>query len=113
MTRAWPSFERLHHGPRRARFCVAARWGGLCAQRGNCVTVTLHFIFPGSKQNLIKAKVGARDQGKTHVDHFMAVAKYGEILCHYCEPIALLKKYVDSAKLDISQDKDVSGLIFK
>ena len=62
---------------------------------------------------MIKAKVGARDQGKTHVDHFMAVAKYGEILCHYCEPIALLKKYVDSAKLDISQDKDVSGLIFK
>jgi hypothetical protein len=80
---------------------------------GNGVTVTLHFIFPGSKQNLIKAKVGARDQGKTHVDQFMAVAKYGEILCHYCEPIALLKKYVDSAKLDISQDKDVSGLIFK
>ncbi|MDR4899346.1 LlaJI family restriction endonuclease [Yersinia kristensenii] len=76
--------------------------------------ITLHFIFPGihSEKNLVNVKVGERGQGSVAKSEFKTVEKYHEILCHYCDPLVLMKKYVRGSKLDISKDKDISGEIF-
>ena len=79
---------------------------------GENVTITLHFIFPGSEQNLSKVKVGERGQGKVSIEKYVAVEKYGEILCHYCDPVNLIRKYVNNKKLDIHDDSDITGQIF-
>lgn len=80
----------------------------------NDVKVTLHFIFPGipNEQHLVKAKIGERGQGSVVKSEFRVVDKYDEILCHYCDPLVLMAKYVRGRKLDISKGKDISGEIF-
>ncbi|MBE5179450.1 LlaJI family restriction endonuclease [Vibrio parahaemolyticus] len=79
---------------------------------GDDVTISLHFIFPGLEQNLTEAKVGERGQGKVSVEKFVSVEQYGEILCHYCDPVTLIRKYVNSKKLDIYDKADITGEIF-
>ncbi|MGQ8367366.1 LlaJI family restriction endonuclease [Glaciecola sp. 1036] len=76
------------------------------------VTVTLHFIFPGTEHNLLKAKVGVRGQRKIAIEKFVSVEQYGEIQCHYCDPVNLIRKYVNSKKLYINDGSDITGQIF-
>lgn len=59
----------------------------------NDVKVTTHFVFPGVEQKLISAHVGKRGQGGT--DLFIAELEYPVIYCHYCEPISVMKAYIN------------------
>ncbi|WP_084683763.1 LlaJI family restriction endonuclease [Psychromonas hadalis] len=79
---------------------------------GRDVTVTLHFIFPGAEQNLLKVKVGKRNQGKVSVDDMKSIDKYGEVICHYCDPMILINNYINDRKLDITNSGDIQGQIF-
>jgi hypothetical protein len=76
------------------------------------VLVSLHFVFPGTEEILLTAKVGDRNQGRVKESDFSEIDKYSEIHCHYCNPITLLKKYVAGKKLDIELNKDITGTIF-
>lgn len=76
------------------------------------VEVSLHFIFPGTNRVLKSARVGERNQGRVAVSDFNAVEKYGEVVCHYCDPMSLVRKYVNGIKLDISTEVEMKGLIF-
>ncbi len=78
----------------------------------NSVSISLHFIFPGTKHHLNNAKVGERGQKKVSFPKFKEVEGYGEILCHYCDPIVLIRKYTNSLKLNITDDNDIIGKLF-
>ena len=79
---------------------------------GEGIKVTLHFIFPGSSNSLMLAKVGVRGQGTISIETFDAVEEYGEIVCHYCDPIVLIKKFVNAKKLEVTKGEEISGAIF-
>lgn len=79
---------------------------------GDGVSVTLHFIFPGTEHHLSKVGVGTRGQRKVTIKEFSAVDGYGEIQCHYCNPLVLLEKYAQGNMLNISNNKNITGLIF-
>ncbi|HIE4543503.1 MULTISPECIES: LlaJI family restriction endonuclease [Providencia] len=81
----------------------------ICGQE---ISVTLHFIFPDTIQHLHKIKVGARGQKKTTFEAFLEVDGYGEIHCHYCNPITLLEKYACGQLLDINNRDHISSEIF-
>ncbi|ELV8742231.1 LlaJI family restriction endonuclease [Vibrio vulnificus] len=76
------------------------------------VSVTLHFIFPGSIQCLDKVRVGEREQKKVHLEKFKGIADYSEILCHYCNPLILIKKYTQGQFLNIADRSEISSEIF-
>ncbi|RTE67343.1 LlaJI family restriction endonuclease [Amphritea opalescens] len=79
---------------------------------GEDILVTLHFIFPGTIHRLEKIKVGERGQKKVAVNSFLEVAGYGEILCHYCDPMVLMQKYSNGQKLNISDSSEITGQLF-
>jgi hypothetical protein len=76
---------------------------------GPDTSVTLHFVFPGTKQHLLKVKVGARGQKTIRADVFEEVAGYGEIHCHYCNPIILIEKYALRQLLDLNNETHITG----
>ncbi|HCG8628650.1 TPA: LlaJI family restriction endonuclease [Vibrio parahaemolyticus] len=76
------------------------------------VTVTLHFIFPGLERNLLKAKVGNRGQGKVLASDMNSIDNYGEIICHYCDPMLLIKCYINFGQLDVTNGYDIQSSIF-
>lgn len=76
------------------------------------VTVTLHFIFPGLERNLLKAKVGNRGQGKVLASDMNSIDHYGEIICHYCDPMLLIKCYINFGQLDVTNGYDIQSSIF-
>lgn len=76
------------------------------------VSVTLHFIFPGSVQCLDKVRIGEREQKKVTLEHFKGIADYSEILCHYCNPLILIKKYSRGQFLNITDRSEISSKIF-
>ena len=79
---------------------------------GKEVMVTLHFVFPGTNHFLHKAKVGGRGQKRVTTTMFTEVEGYGEILCHYCDPITLLEKYTCGQLLDIDNKSHITGSFF-
>lgn len=76
------------------------------------VAVTLHFIFPGTTHYLDKVKIGDRNQKKVTISQFIEVGGYGEIRCHYCNPVTLLEKYASGQLLDIYNEVHITGEIF-
>ncbi|MFT7687149.1 MAG: hypothetical protein ACI9FB_002501 [Candidatus Azotimanducaceae bacterium] len=81
----------------------------VCSQ---ATTVNLHFIFPGNIHHLNKAKIGKRGQNKFTSSDFSEVNGYGEILCHYGDPIVLMAKYACGQSLDINNRNHITGAIF-
>lgn len=79
---------------------------------GKGVLVTLHFVFPGTIHHLSKVKIGAHKQNKIPIVKFLEVDGYGEILCHYCNPIILLEKYACGHPLDINNINHITGKFF-
>ncbi|HDM8170193.1 TPA: LlaJI family restriction endonuclease [Vibrio harveyi] len=82
---------------------------GVCGQG---VAVTLHFVFPGTTHYLNRVKIGERNQKKVPASQFIDVSGYGEIRCHYCDPVALLEKYASGQLLDINNDAYITGEVF-
>ncbi|EIA3112714.1 LlaJI family restriction endonuclease [Vibrio cholerae] len=76
------------------------------------VVITLHFVFPGRKKILHKAKVGMRNQKTVATTEFIEIEGHGEILCHYCDPITLLEKYACCQLLDINNKEHISESFF-
>lgn len=79
---------------------------------GQAVSVTLHFVFPGTNNDLSKVKIGERGQKKVAISKFLEVSEYGEILCHYCDPVTLLEKYACCQLLDINNKCHISASFF-
>jgi len=76
------------------------------------ILVSLHFIFPGTIHHLQVAKVGQRGQKNVKEDNFREVDGYGEIFCHYCDPIIILEKYARGQYLEINNPQHITGEIF-
>lgn len=76
------------------------------------ISITLHFIFPGTEHHLNTVKMGKRDQKKVTQDSFLEVNDYGEILCHYCDPLLLMFKYTNGLKLNITDNDEITGQLF-
>lgn len=76
------------------------------------VRITLHFIFPGNNEYLKKVKIGNRKQKNTLSTDFIEVEQYGEILCHYCDPLILIEKYSRGRVLDIYNKRHITGDVF-
>ena len=82
--------------------------------------VSLHFIFPGSKESLKEAVIGERKQGRVEESQ-IALARegsdeeskeYSRIYCHYCEPLNLVRYYCQNKTLDLSKKDHISGSPF-
>lgn len=78
---------------------------------GPDIAITLHFIFPGTTHHLHTVKVGLRGQKKARIGAFVEVDGYGEIYCHYCDPMVLIEKYSCGQLLDINNVKHITGAI--
>ncbi|MFA0830673.1 LlaJI family restriction endonuclease [Vibrio owensii] len=76
------------------------------------VAVTLHFVFPGTTHHLNKIKIGERNQKKVISSRFIEVAGYGEIFCHYCNPLNLIEKYAWGQQLKINRKDQITGSFF-
>jgi hypothetical protein len=57
--------------------------------------VSLHFVFPGDKQVLDSAHVGSR---ANHPVKLKPSGDYPDIHCNYCDPVKLMKDYVNGVK---------------
>lgn len=76
---------------------------------GQDIAVTLHFIFPGTIHYLNRVKIGERNQKKVPPEQFVEVGEYGEIRCHYCDPVNLLEKYASGKLLEINNVTHITG----